>query len=55
MRSKFHEQLESLNLELTKMGALCEEAISASVKALLECDRSMAHQAIEREEEIDAA
>ena len=35
MRNKFDQQLEQLHLELIKMGALCEEAISASVKALL--------------------
>ena len=33
MRNKFDQQLEQLHLELIKMGALCEEAISASVKA----------------------
>ena len=36
----FDEQLEQLHVELIKMGALCEEAISASVKALLERRRS---------------
>ena len=55
MRTRFHQQLDSLSLELTKMGALCEEAISASVKALLENDSSMAQRAIEREREIDEA
>ena len=38
MRSQFDRQLEELHLELMKMGALCEEAISAGVKALLEGD-----------------
>ena len=36
MRDRFNEQLEQLNVELIKMGALCEEAISAAAKALLE-------------------
>ena len=36
MRSKFDEQLENLNKELTLMGALCEEAIATSAKALKE-------------------
>lgn len=53
MRNRFDRQLETLHLELIKMGALCEEAISAGVKALLEGDRSMAQRAIEREQEID--
>ena len=35
MRDRFNEQLEQLNVELIKMGALCEEAISAAAKALL--------------------
>lgn len=55
MRSRLEHQLETLSRELSKMGALCEEAISASVKALLECDRDMAQRAIACEEEIDEA
>ena len=30
VRSRFDAQLEQLNVELIKMGALCEEAITAS-------------------------
>ncbi len=55
MRSRLEHQLDKLNRELTRMGALCEEAISASVKALLECDSAMAQHAIACEEEIDEA
>ena len=36
MRNRFNEQLEQLNVELIKMGALCEEAISAATKAYVE-------------------
>ena len=32
MRNRFNEQLELLNVELIKMGALCEEAISAATR-----------------------
>ena len=53
MRNKFDQQLETLHLELIKMGALCEEAISASVKALLDGDQSMAEKSIAREKDID--
>ena len=53
MRSQFDRQLEELHLELMKMGALCEEAISAGVKALLEGDQAMAEKAIRRERDID--
>ena len=34
MRSRFDEQLATLNNELTRMGAMCEEAIEASSMAL---------------------
>ena len=53
MRNKFDQQLEQLHLELIKMGALCEEAISANVKALLDGDQSMAEKSIAREKDID--
>ena len=53
MRSRFDQQLEMLHRELTKMGAQCEKAISAGVKALLEGDDAMAGQAISRERDID--
>ena len=46
MRSRFDQQLERLHLELTRMGAQCEQAIAAGIKALLEDDEAIA---IERE------
>ena len=42
MRSRFDRELEKLHQELTKVGELCEEAISASVLALLEDDQAVA-------------
>ena len=53
MRNKFDLQLQQLHLELIKMGALCEEAISAGVKALLDGDQAMAERTIQRERDID--
>ncbi len=53
MRNKFDEQLERLNVELIKMGALCSEAISKAVKALLDRDTEMIEKAKEADEEID--
>ena len=53
MRDKFNEQLEQLNVELIKMGALCEEAISAAAKALLEGDAALRETACVAEREID--
>jgi len=45
MRTHFDEQLEQLHLELIRMGALCEDAISAAAKALLEQDAALADKA----------
>ena len=53
MRDRFNEQLEQLNVELIKMGALCEEAISAAAKALLEGDAALRETAAAAEREID--
>lgn len=53
MRNRFNEQLEQLNVELIKMGALCEEAISAATKALLDGDDALRESAAGAEREID--
>lgn len=53
MRSKFDEQLEQLNVELIKTGALCEEAISTAAKALLENDTALAARVKPIDSEID--
>jgi phosphate transport system protein len=53
MRNHFDEQLELLNSELISMGALCEEAISAAIKALLSDDREMSRRAIAADQKID--
>ncbi len=41
MRSYFDKQLSTLNLELVKMGALCEEAISSAAKCLKDGDKTL--------------
>ena len=53
MRAGFDEQLELLNVELIKMGALCEEAISAAAKALLDSDGALRQSVRAVEQEID--
>lgn len=53
MRNKFDEQLNSLNNELIVMGALCEEAISAAAKLLLENDTTMKESVFEADRQID--
>ena len=42
MRSRFDEQLELLHKELITMGALCENAIAMSAKAVVNADSSLA-------------
>ena len=53
MRNVFHEQLDQLNVELIKMGAMCEEAISAATKAYLEGDKELGQRAVTLEQDID--
>lgn len=53
MRNRFDEQLTHLNNELITMGALCEEAISGSVKYLTDNDTAMRDSAIEADKQID--
>ena len=53
MRNKFDQQLERLHEELIRMGALCEDAISAAAGALLQGNSSLADEAEEAEREID--
>ena len=53
MRKRFNQQLAELHEALIHMGKLCEEAISASVGALLRQDAAMAETAIALEQDID--
>ena len=53
MRYRFDEQLELLNQELIKMGSLCEEAISATSRALANGDVSLAKKTNNLEEKIN--
>lgn len=53
MRNRFDSQLERLNLELITMGALCEDAISASVKAFLDDDDGLLERVFAADAEID--
>ena len=53
MRNRFDEQLEQLNVELFKTGALCEDAISTTAKALIDNDRELARRVKPIEREID--
>ena len=55
MRNRFDSQLEQLNTELIKMGALCEEGISVAAKAFLDGDDSLVEKVRRVEHEIDQA
>lgn len=53
MRSRFDTQLEELNLDLIKMGALVETAIETAVNALIKRDQDLAQKLIELEKETN--
>ena len=53
MRSHFDEQLAQLSRELTEMGALCEEVIALSAKALTDGDKALAARVVPLDAEID--
>lgn len=52
MRNQFDEQLELLNVELIKMGALCEEVIANACKTLMG-EHNLAEQVYAADREID--
>lgn len=52
MRSRFDEQLELLNVELIRMGALCEDAISYASRTMLG-EGNLAEQVYKTDREID--
>jgi phosphate transport system protein len=53
MRSKFDEQLAQLNKELIQMGALCEEIIALTAKALTDCNSQIVQEVAPLDKEID--
>lgn len=53
MRSRFDEQLSSLNIALIEMGALIEQAIALATKAFVEQDVKLARQVMENDDAVD--
>lgn len=53
MRRRYNEQLEEVHVELIKMGALCEDAIDAAIKALFKHDDEMIEKAEQIESDLD--
>lgn len=54
MRSRFDEQLALLNMNLIKMGNLCENAINLAVSTLTENNKRLINDVNENEQEIDS-
>ena len=53
MRNELEKQLENLNVELIRMGALCEKVIAGTTKALFNGDAKYTAKSHAVEEEID--
>ncbi|MCL2598431.1 MAG: phosphate signaling complex protein PhoU [Firmicutes bacterium] len=53
LRSKFQQELESLNKELVDMCAVVEKAINDSVKALITQDKSLCNEVIVSDKQIN--
>jgi phosphate transport system protein len=53
MRNKFQRELETLNLDLIKMGLTVEKAIDDSVKALVSQDKELCGRVIAADKEVD--
>ena len=53
MRESLDTQLEKLNVELIKMGALCEDAISTAVSGMLENNIKVLEKVFSIDSDID--
>ena len=53
MRNQFDRQLSRLHHDLTRMGALCEEAIALAAKSLLDGDVTLREKVVQLDAEID--
>lgn len=54
MRDSFHKELDSLDREIVRMGALVEKATQMVTTALIECDHELARKVYDGDDEIDA-
>jgi phosphate transport system protein len=55
MRDAFHRELEALDQEVVRMGALVERSTQNATTALIECDKLLAQAVMEGDEGIDRA
>ena len=54
MRNRLDEQLELLNTELIRMGALCEDGIAQAAKVLVTRDEALRRAVEKADDEVDA-
>jgi len=55
MRIAFHKELDSIDQEIVRMGALVERSTQMATTALIEGDKALAQRVREGDDEIDAA
>jgi phosphate transport system protein len=53
MREAFHKELEALDQEIVRMGALIERSTQDATTALVECDKGLAQRVMEGDAQID--
>jgi phosphate transport system protein len=54
MRDAFHKELEAIDQEIVRMGALIERSTQDATTALIECDKALAQKVMDGDEVIDA-
>ena len=54
MREAFHKELEAIDQEIVRMGALVERSTQDATTALVECEKALAQQVMDGDELIDA-
>ncbi len=53
MRDAFHKELEALDQEIVRMGALVEKTTADATSALVECDKAQAKRVMDGDDDID--
>ena len=53
MRDAFHKELEAIDQEIVRMGALVEKSTQDATRALVECDKTLAQRVMEGDEVVD--
>ncbi len=55
MNSRFNKEIESVNTQLVRMGALTEALVQDAIKAMLNANVALAREVIRRDQEVDDA